>query len=513
VKFSGFKVHASTPNQEIVGAVRFDYSASHLSKLVHVYSDTQPFGLTFSDDKKTVTDTVTMLDAQHETRLDTMRATTTMRFHTFSNLLGGSLEVTTATPWSAWFDTYPDAGELSVAGANNSKASVRTESGRGDRVVVLLGGTTVDHYSLDGIGVLWTGAPWLPQVASADHYTIAFPSASSFRSLRQPDPAPFLPNGSLVWIYSRPLDPQSVTGATFIQTSGKNNTLFTPVPATVTIEGGLLTVRPSVQLVPGAGYELRVSGIGFSLRDTAGNTLGLPSFSGTVVQTISASLVATAPPVLLGTGAMLVLDASGSTANGAPVASTRWKQLSGPSLTFSDATAPRVTLSTAGTVNGITVVELEVANAAGEFDRKQISVTVAPDLANAHVITYRNGTGPVTIAGSIDPANPSGYVRQSQANSVLDVVLTPVRFLAGLSNGQTWQTGLKLTYGFGNTSGVTGGGWLGCGNSNTGNFSVLDYALDTSGNVARLAMDFDDTCGTTVTQGSIRYHSAIPVRQ
>jgi hypothetical protein len=518
VQLNGFKVKATTPNQEIVGAVRFDYSASHLSKLVHVYSDTQTFGMTFSDNTKTVSDTVTLLDAQHETRVDTVRATTTMRFHVASNLLGGSLDVTTATPWTAWFDTYPDAGELSVTGANNSKASLRTASTPSNNLNVVFGGTTVENYPADGLGVLWTGAPWLPQVAGADHYTIQFGSVNPFHLLKQPDPATLRPNGSLEWVYSRPLDPQSFTGATFMQTSAKNNGMFVPIPATVSVEGGLLTVKPSTQLLPGAGYELRFSGsYGLSLRDTAGDTLGFPSFGGTVMQTIGANLVVTAPPLMLGTGATLVLDASGSTANGAPVASTHWKQLSGPPLTFSDANAQRVILSPAGATNGIAVVELQVANAAGDFDRQQISVTVAGDIAQALVITYRTGTGPITVASNIDPAGSSSYVMASQGNTVLDVVtpVTPLRFLAGLSNGQTWQAGPRITYGSGSTSGVYGPVWVGCpgGNTNTGSFTVLDYALDASGNVARLALDIDDTCGTTVTQASIRYHSTIPVRQ
>jgi hypothetical protein len=515
VQFSGFKVQASNPNQQIVGAVRFDYSAGRLSKLVHVYSDTQSFGMTFSDDKKSVSDTLTMLDAVHETRVDTVRATTTMRFHLASNLLGGSLDVTTATPWSAWFDTYPDAGELSVAGANNSKASLRASTLHANQADVVLGGAIVDSYSLDGIDVLWTGAPWLPQVASADHYSTQFATANSFRSLKQPDPAVFLPNGSLEWVYSRPLDPLSVTGATFMQTSAKSNGPFTPVPATVTIEGGLLTVKPSTQLLPGAGYELRFSGAyGSSLRDTAGDTLYLPSFAGTVLQTVGASLVATAPPVLLGPGATLILDASGSTAAGAPVASTRWVQLSGPPLIFSDANAPRVTLSPVGSANGIAVVELDVANAAGDIDRQQINVTVVGDVSQANVFAYRTGAGPLTVVGDFDPVARNSYARSSQGNTVLDVVtpVTPMRFLAALSNGQTWQAGPTLTYGSGSTSGVTGPVWVGCFAAQTGSFTILDYALDASGNVSRLAMDLDDTCGTTVTHVSIRYHSTLPVR-
>jgi hypothetical protein len=48
--------------------------------------------------------------------------------------------------------------------------------------------------------------------------------------------------------------------------------------------------------------------------------------------------------------------------------------------------------------------------------------------------------------------------------------------------------------------------------NHTGTVSFLDYAQGADGSLERLALDFDDTCGTTVTVGSIRYRSTIPIR-
>jgi len=42
--------------------------------------------------------------------------------------------------------------------------------------------------------------------------------------------------------------------------------------------------------------------------------------------------------------------------------------------------------------------------------------------------------------------------------------------------------------------------------------TVLELALDAAGNLDRLALDFDDTCGSSVTLGSIRYRSTVPLR-
>jgi hypothetical protein len=510
-------VRGASPAQEIQGAVRFDYSVGPLSKLLHVYSDTQPFGLRLSDSTRSATETVTALDALHETRADTVRATTTMRFHVASELLTGSFDVTTAAPWAAWFDTYPDAGELSVTGANGSKVALRARNAASTVADVLVNGAAVDNLSLDGLGVLWTGAPWVPQVAIAGQYTVEHPTANSFRTLLQPEPASFLPNGALQWLYSRPLDPASVTGATFIQTSGQPNgpanQMFTPVPAKVSIQGGLLTLTPSTQLLPGAAYQLQLAlNAAGGIVDTAGDSLPRPTFAGTVLQTVSANLIVGSTPVLLGSSATLILDASGSSANGGP-ASIRWRQLSGPALSFSDANAERIKVSPATVANGTAVVELDASNLAGDVDRRTIAITVAADLKQSLVLSYRTMNEPSRVVTNFDPSISAAYAHVLQSNTVLDVLVGTQRFLAGLTGGQTWQTGLTLPYGSNTTSGVTGSGWVGCaGGGNTGTVKILDYALDASGNLDRLALDFDDTCGLNYTQGSIRYHSALPVR-
>jgi len=523
VTFGGFKSGDANLSLEIIGALRFDYSAGHLSKFLHVGSDAQSFGMRVSDGTKTTTDTLTALDAQHETRLDTMRATTSMRFNLDSTLLGGTLAVTTGTPWTSWFDAYPDAGQLDLAGASGSKAGLRARAGD-STADVLLGNAVAHVTSIEGPDVLWTGAPWLPQVAAADHFATKRSFDFPFSVLRQPDPATFLPNGTLTWLYSRPIDATSITSATFVQRSGPVNTTIEEVPATVTVEGGLLTIAPTRQLQPGIDYELQLSSPSRSLSDKTGATLEFPWFAGTVARTISASVIPAAPPLLLGADATLVLDASGSTANGVPVASTHWRQLSGPALSFSDPTAARVTVAPATRSNGTAVVELEVANAAGDVDRKTISLTVAADQTQSLVLSYRIASQPLIIAAGSDPDQSGSYARRLPDRNVLDIMMgfrqvqqreVLQRIILGTAEPVIWRSGLKLTYsGNGNTPADAAGGWMGCVSTNhTGTVTFLDYAQDAEGNLERLALDFDDTCETTtVTQGSIRYHSAIPIR-
>jgi len=514
IAFERFRTHGGNPAQDMQGGLRFDYSTSRLSKLLHVTSDTQPFSLHFSDGKTTAAETLTLLDAQHETRVDTVRATNAMRFHLASDLLAGSVDVATPTPWAGWFDTYPDAGELALTGANGSAAAVCARALPSQTVDVVVNGAAIDNVDFNGLGVLWTGAPWLPKVAAAEQYTVEQPASSNFRLLLQPDPAAFQPNGALTWLYSRPLAPVAVGGATFLQTGaqpgGPAQQMFNPVPATVTIEGGLLTVKPSSQLLPGTDYRLQLEMDVNGIADAAGRHLDRPTFSGTVMQTVSASLSAGAAPILFGAGATLMLDGSASSASGGP-ASYHWQQLSGPALSFSDTGAARVTIAPAAAANGTAVVELRVANAAGDVDRRTLAVTVAADPAQALVLAYRTDSGPLSIATSFDP-DFSGYAKLWNGGTTLDVILGFRRFLAGRNDGQTWRSGPPLVYGNGSGSESIAPGWSGCFVRNTGTVTVLELALDAAGNLDRLALDFDDTCGGSVTLGSIRYRSSVPLR-
>jgi len=151
-------------------------------------------------------------------------------------------------------------------------------------------------------------------------------------------------------------------------------------------------------------------------------------------------------------------------------------------------------------------------------------LTVAADQTQSLVLSYRIASQPLIIAAGSDPDQSDSYARRLPDRNVLDIMMgfsqvlqRPVlqRVILGTVEPVIWRSGLKLTYsGNGNTPADAAGGWMGCVSTNhTGTVTFLDYAQDAEGNLERLALDFDDTCETTtVTQGSIRYHSAIPIR-
>lgn len=505
----------------VEGALRFEYAADRLSKVLRVLSSTQSFGFTASDGTKSAGDLLTQLDARREMRRDTARALTTMSYRVASDVLGGSLTVSTTQPWSSWFDSYPDAGELSIVGAASRTAKLRASTTADARFDVLLDGVALGTVLASDAtsGYLWSGAPWTIQANSGFGYFTQVASAIGFLPLSEPAATVLTPNGAgLVWAYSRPLAAGTLSGAKFVRTASGPGQDWAPaeIQADLRIDGALLTVTPTQQLEAGNSYNLVFDNQFLTpITDIYGATTRRPGVAATVAITITASARVDVPGLLLGSGSTLALDATASSAPGGAVTATQWRQISGPALSFIGADTPRVVVTPVAAANGVAVVEVEVRNAAGEFDRQQLSFQVLADTSQSLVIGYRAGSAPTTIITSVDPGNSNSYARYFPSVNVLDVVLGMTRLLSSLPGGMTWQTGADVNYGVGGTSGVNVV-WIVSGgqcSAPSGHLSVLDYVIDGNGTVTRLAIDFEETCTASATTfGSVRFNSSLPLR-
>ncbi|MBB5610183.1 MULTISPECIES: PKD domain-containing protein [unclassified Janthinobacterium] len=512
----GFAESSGGARQNLSGNVRFDYASGDLSKLLHTYSDAQAlvFSVTDSVSKTVKSDTITVLDAQHELRIDTARATTSLRYHLASEILGGSLDVSTVTPWSSWFDTLPDAGELLLTGASDSKAGLRVRPvADSSELDVVLGATPLTSIPAAAVSYLWSSGAWLPQNAGLAKYDIKPATQSGLSLLIAPDLTNVTPGtGSLSWVYSRPLQTLPVGNVFFRPQDGS----FGTIAANVSYKGAILIVRPATQFVPGVNYQLSFDDSAtYPLRDVTGNSISSPGGLVQVKQSIRAVIgTNNAAPLLLGSGASLTLDANASSANGQPVSSIRWRQLSGPTLTLDSTTAPRITVTGPASSKGVSTIELQVTNAAGETDTQQLAIQVLTDFSQALLYTYRIGKGELVIESDAS-ATEFAYARYYTDNTTEIMSSRERNFLITLPASQTWQTGLTASYGPGNTSGVTGYGWVGeddCKGKSTGTFVVREYVFDSSGSPASIAIDVDDNCAGVTTQASIRYRSKVPVR-
>ena len=506
------------------GGLRYEYAADRLAKSVHVVSNTSSLTVTAFAGTKTIAEIITRLDATRTVRRDTARATTAIQYHLASDALGGAVDVATTTPWSAWFDSYPDAGELTLTGAAATTASLRASSQGAAMFEVRAAGAQAGSVvaSEAASGYLWSGTGWLAPPEGVPGYNIREASLTGFKLLSQPPATTLQPNpGPLTWGYSRLLAAGTLTSAVFVQTRLPAGQTGSPVniPATLIIEGALLSVTPVTQLQAGAEYEVVFDNLYLvPVSDRTGATAPRPGFSAPVALTIVASASIDGAAALLGSGATVTLDASASTAPGSAVASAHWRQLSGPALSISGADTPRavVTLAGNGGGNGEAVVELEVRNTAGDFDRRQLRFLVYTDLSQVLLIGQRIGSAPMTVfASSVVPGQSGPYVRYyATPNNAIDVYSGGPRLLAGLPAGTGWQAGIDLQYATGGAGSVNIL-WIPIGSfctAATGHLAVLDYAAQSDGTVTRLAIDFEETCNAEITFGSIRYNSSIALR-
>ena len=503
------------------GSVRYEYSADRLARSVHVASTSQPFTIVGTSPGKSLTEVITQVDATRTARRDTARAVTTMRLHLASDVLGGAIAVSTSTPWTAWFDSYPDAGELTVTGATGQTTQMRAAMAGGSALDVSIGGTIASQVLVDDAitPYVWSGSGWYAASGNELGYLTQTASAVGFKAMaQQPTPTTLVPQpGALTWSYSRPLAAGTLVSASFVPTTSAPNQVggAVHVPATVTIEGALLSVTPTTQLVPGLNYYLLFdNGSVAPIADTNGATLPRPVFSADVALTIVASANISGTALLFGPSATLALDASASTAPGSAIAATHWLQVSGPTLTIAGADTPVATVSSAsGSGNGQAVIEVEVRNTAGDTARTRLTFPVIADPTQTLVMTYRTGTGPVRVAAT-DPANGPPYVRYFASYNLVDLIAGP-RLLASLPAGTAWLAGVDVSYGAGGTAGVSAV-WIPfgsqCMSSPTGHLKVLDYAADTAGTITRVAIDFEETCAGVTTEGSIRFGTSLAVR-
>lgn len=505
-------------NVRIEGGLRIEYAADRLSKSVHVLSVGQPFALFGQSGPTVLRDLVTGLDARREVRRDTARATTSMQYRLASDSLGGRIDVATSTPWRSWFECYPDAGELAITGASGSSAGLRASPTGAMQIDVLLSGASAGFVNGGEAVFLWSGAGWLPPLQNGLGYVASPPADNPFKQFTEPAVTTLRPNPApLEWTYSRPLAAGAVSSAVFRRSFIGPGEPWAPaeIPATVTIEGAVLSVTPTAQLEPGDSYDLVIDGgtVG-DLSDVFGARLLKPRFSAPVALTIQAVAAVGSPGLVLGPADPLPLNASTSVADGSGIVATRWRQISGPALSFSATNGPAVTVQAAAVANGTAVVEVEVENAAGEVDRQALSFRVLGDPSHALVIASRSAGAPLSVVTSIDEPAKVTYVRRFDVNNTLDVLLGTSRLLAQLP-GLTWQDGVDIDFGPGSASGASAV-WLspeGLCTPQSGRIAVLDYAEDGTGFLSRLALDFESTCGgVPLITGSIRFNSSVLLR-
>lgn len=500
VRFGPRFVTGTATTIQLQGEIGFETRGDALGHGVRALSTATPLTLTVTDGRTSAQDSITQLDARKDVRRDTARITSSWKLRIASNMLGGSLQVSTATPFSGWFSQTPDAGRIDVAGAGSASVQALTPL---LGLTVQLGTATSVVAPVDvATGYLWWSG-FTPAGQGARGYDMKDAGPNNFAVVQQPDEGPRSQTATLAWQFSRPLAGAPLT-ATF-QRTGQTTSGYdwTPyeIPADVSAQGAYVSLKPRTPLQPGISYRLLWSTP--DPVDATGAAAHLKELVWTVADSITANAGGAAPRLLLGNAATLALDGRASSSANGELTSVAWRQVSGPALRITGATTltPTLAIAAGASDGGVAELELEVRNAAGELDCDRVQVTVANDGQPFRLITYQlPGAAPVVRldSGPASSSSRAAIYLVDGGRQVLDVNLVFPRLLAGQPGA--WAAGQATavdgTVAIANLIDTAG---LPSGCTATGSWTVAELVTSpvsaTQLSVDRLALDLSYSCG------------------
>jgi hypothetical protein len=476
-------------------------------------------------------DRIDAFDILRSSDLDRRVNTSVATMSLVSDLLGGSLGLSTPVAASAYFDTFPAAARFEVRGAD--ALAVIGGAGEDRAQIQILSGATAGQSS----DTMWTamvpGLLWVaPGAALPNAYAAVRPLADvAFAFIGGPRASIFPQARKVEWMFTRELNMPSLAATLMRVESGAPSGWGTPnVTARVAISGARVTLSWDEPLEPGRSYQV-------VWRDASGNVVPyLLSQDGLmlwgqdahvdVAETVRASVQRIGPPFLV-PGRPIELDATASSGDVGGGLTYRWRQVGGTvSVSFSSATQARTSVQVAalpGTSAEDIAVEVEVTDPLGGIDRASTPITLVPSPAESTYARLHGEQGSrllsaQDIAGTAvwaawRPGNPTplltmpalGYlhlftlpVGMPLQPGTYEALVTPPERTAGASM-DVWSP-----------SGPT------CG-SPVGRFTIHEALLgpaDFEGvsPFVRLALDYEVSCvNTPPLRGSMRIMSAVPV--
>jgi hypothetical protein len=222
----------------------------------------------------------------------------------------------------------------------------------------------------------------------------------------------------------------------------------------------------------------------------------------------------------------VTLSAGGSDAggNGETITSIQWTQVSGTTVSLSDATSSSPTFSTAGlTGNQDLVFEVTVTNSDGVSSTDEVIIHVQDPAGPKTRLYMESDPGDFVGQGATTDFNQYAALLRGAASAGTMAFVANAGDLDNFAldfsaeSGQSFQLNQFYTQAQRLASStspgieITGNGH-GC-NEDDGSFIVRDFQKDGSGNITELAVDFVQYCedGTAGLYGWLRLNSAVPM--
>ncbi len=480
----------------------------------------------FFDASTNVDEVLTGLTVTQRLSNDEGRYELEMTARVNSELLEFTFDISTHSPLSGFFQTYPDEGELSITTSTSTSTLSLLPNYVTDSELLQMsyrdsGIERVSEYNWNSLveGFIW----WHP---GFDYGFSAWQlDINNFRLMdwsgRPPEEVEVGVNEAIVIQFTRPIEPSSVTSSIEYEPQNRwNEPPAATVIGTVEVSGALLIITPQTQLEHGYTYYLG----GLSPEDQFGNTTGNVNYSFHTPDSLGA--VAIGDRRFMVAGDLLQLSAVDSYAVGGSIVSYQWQELSalGVSITDSDQAEASVVLPAITEADELEV-QLTVTNISGEQDSATVTLPVFPSLSGMTILSLVSDVGDYIGGGrdyfhtsamgsfnfrrnfdngvGVDYSDADGTRWRLELAAANDALLT-----VGAYENATRQPFQEIT-----EPGLsfTGNG-RGC-NKVTGRFDILEVDYNTDGDVLALAVDFEQHCegGSAALNGALRFNSAIAI--
>ena len=486
---------------------------------------------------------------------DTARVTLTGSLGLESQRIGGRVDIALASELSAYLNSDPDSGSLTITGATGSRIVLPADPLGGANTQATLdanGDGVIDSTTSLIWNSLFTGFLWSEQNASLelgsvrnDLYLAIFdaPRFNQNQGVDVDRPVSLQinrPVSSSTVIYAWLIDHGPSLAGIYGTGSDLLTTTLPVIDVDVSIHGALIAFQPHQNLQYGHDYQLLISSVNDQQNPAAltltaatpgpadlhpngqvaffnSDDMLWPAISGAVNRS------------LVMPGVSPTISAIVPTATSLPLR-FQWSQVDGPPLTFGTSTVANTTVQLpAGSAPGIAIatLRLTITDAIGRISITPFQMQTA-NLAGAQQVLYFNSSvgDPVGVGATRAFSEQTGTF-------TTDTTLGPLTVNYHDVNPAFWYS-LQLISASGgvppagNYTGVEGigystdlvpkmafdGGGSACGASSD-SFQVLELQLDVNGVVQKLAADFQQLCTQNNTpaplHGSIRINSSLPI--
>jgi hypothetical protein len=204
----------------------------------------------------------------------------------------------------------------------------------------------------------------------------------------------------------------------------------------------------------------------------------------------------------------VTLDGRHSQGGSGTVSSWQWRQVSGPAVTLSNAATSQAQFDApVGADPQSLRFELLTTNSSGLSDTDTVDVHVSPRTAPQSFATV-SGVRSETLL----PANGE-FVALAVGTSVASVKynagLDSWSFVFAVADGVPLTPGTYTVDGSSNPPSMDVADYVDCNSGAKGTFTVRDIAYSGDA-LTRLAVDFDQSCGSRAWRGKLRYNVPLP---